>query len=181
MKKMLLLFVLAILCTLVGCHMHICYNDCLYNKSSNVESSFEINSTDEQGSTLDNPIPFGEYGQIGDDSQDIQMKINKIYYETRYEYSSEKVMVVEFQINAIDLKGKNFYANSASLVLKNGTESSQYGSVEFNGTKNLSTIKFVTEGSVSAHSLFEPIDLSECLCLYYYNSKTSNYIYFALG
>lgn len=181
MKKYIILISLAVLLICIyGCQVLYVIFGTSYcdSDSSNSDNSSNVTAQNIVGSTYDNPIPFGEYGQIGDKGQNVQLKIKRIYYHNKTQ--SSKRMVIEFEINAIDLNGSNFSPTDPDLILKNGTKALEYGSVELNGTKGILCITFTLPGSVVTYSMYEDVDLSECLCLRYYNYRTDKCIYFSL-
>ena len=180
MKKIVCLFLIMsmLISCLSGCQLY----DSIFGLDSNdIDTPSENEAPSETiGSSPDNPIPFGEYAKVGYyDDQDIQMKIKKIYYDND-EISKDKIMVVDFEIKAVDLKGHKFNPGNPDLILKNGTEAFSYGSTEFNVVKDILCITFALPGTVVANSIYEGVDLSECKCLQYYNWGTQQFIYFAL-
>ena len=72
MKKVALAFILAVLIFLSGCKWSLPWNRNLSTSSSS-QSTTSI-----QNNSPDNLIPIGEYGQIGYDNMDVQLKITEI-------------------------------------------------------------------------------------------------------
>ena len=172
MKKVVLMFITAIvmMCSFSSCAF-LPFN---WDGASSSESSVE----DIKGSSPDNPVPLGEYGQIGREvangQQDVRMKIIEVLTpeETKEEYGAlglSGCYLVKIQIEAIDLKESGYHCTyTTGYEFKNGASGPSY-LIDYrlrSKLLQLMDVSFNKEGTVECYDIFE-YDFNDCECLYY--------------
>ena len=180
MKKVVLMFITAIvmMCSFSSCGF-LFFN---WEGASSSESSVE----DIKGSSPDNPIPLGEYGQIGREvangQQDVRMKIIEVLTpeEANKRWNVDIVCyIVLIQIDVVDLSGGGYHYTNDNFLLKNGQTDPGRLIVDFDDVEWSGSVTFGGEGSVECYAAYEG-NFDEVKCFVYYKNVFYDPIYFAL-